>query len=404
MADKLTSLLQSHVAQDGDTKDKLLGASFIVVNKDGTTLFSGSSGRTNQPYDASPNFTTNSFAWVASLTKLLTSISLLQLVGRNLLTLDGDLRPLIPEFAKVQILRGFDESNSGTPILEPNTSPVTLRQLLTHTSGYGYDMLHPALSRWCQSTGHNQHNMSRPGWDTPLVFVPGGEGGWTYGSGIDWAGIALEEITGQTLGEYFEENLFKPLGIKDSTFKSKEITQDLEGRKVRLSYRTEENETAIKVGEVPIPVEGFEKESGGAGLWTTAEEYSRVLRAVLDGGCGILSSELVDEMFRPQLNEEQQATLKKTLVPNGLAPDYVGVEDAQENFGLAGALNLKDLPGRRKKKSMMWSGMCNGHWWIDRETGIAGVLFVSVMPFGDAVVNKLYRELESVVYEELVPK
>ncbi|KAK4231862.1 beta-lactamase/transpeptidase-like protein [Podospora fimiseda] len=396
MADKLNSILQSHVAQEDNTTDKLLGASFILVNKN-NTLFAGSSGRINQPYAASAPFTTTSFAWVASLTKLLTSISLLQLVERNLLTLDGDLRPLIPEFNTVQILRGFNDSNS--PILEPNTSPLTLRHLLTHTSGYGYDMMHPNLTLWCRSTGHNQHAMSRAGWDTPLVFSPGREAGWAYGTGIDWAGIVLEEITGQTLGEYFREHLFKPLGIKDSTFKSKEITQELEKRKVKLSFRTEEKE--LEVGDVPIPVEAFEKESGGAGLWTTAEEYSRVLKAVLNGE--ILGKELMDEMFKRQLNEEQQVTLKKTLAENGMAPDYEGVEeDVEENFGLAGALNLKDLPGRRKGGSLMWSGMCNSHWWIDRESGIAGVLVVAVMPFGDSVVNKLYRELESVVYDEFV--
>ncbi|KAK4161697.1 beta-lactamase/transpeptidase-like protein [Cladorrhinum sp. PSN259] len=405
MSSNLTSILESHVAQDDNTKDKLLGAAFILVNKD-TTLFSGSTGKINQPFSTSADFTTASFAWVASMTKLLTSICALQLVQRNLLTLDQDLRPLIPEFAKAQILRGFDESGT-QPILEPNASPLNLRQLLSHTSGYVYDMMHPDLAKWAELNGHNQHAWNRAALDTPLVFVPGKEGGWAYGTSTDWAGIVVEEISGQSLGEYMRENLFEPLGIKDSTFKSKEISAQLEARKVRISFRTTEG-NALEVGDGPSPVEGFEKESGGAGLWTTAEDYAKVLKAVLKAGSaeegGILSQELVDEMFRPQLNGEQTVTLRKEMEKSPIAPEYKGVEDAEANFGLAGALNLKDLPGRRKKGSMMWSGIANSHWWIDRESGVAGVLFVSVMPFGDPVVDELYRELETAVYEEFVTK
>lgn len=404
MAEKLTSILQSHIVQDEDTKNKLLGAAFVVVNKDGP-LASTSAGHTNLPHPTSPAFTPASLAWAASMTKLLATISILQLVERKLLTLDDDVRPLVLELANAQILRGFDESNSGAPILEPNTSPMTIRQLLTHTSGYGYDFFEMDLQRWAQVTGTTSEifGATKEGWNWPLVFAPGGEGGWTYGVGIDWAGVVLEHVTGQSLGQYTRENLFGPLGIKDTTFRSKEVSEELETRKVRLSFRSGEDGT-LSVGEVPVRLDGFEHESGGAGIWTTAEEYARVLMAVLNGGGEVLSREMVDEMFRPQLNEEQVASFKKQAAPGPMMPDYEGVEDHDQSFGLGGALNLKNLPGRRKKGSLMWSGMCNSHWWIDRETGIAGVLIVAVLPFGDAVVNQMYRELEAAVYEEFVPK
>jgi len=404
MAEKLTSILQSNVIQDDNTKNKLLGAAFVVVNKDGP-LASASAGHTNLPVSTSPAFTPASLAWAASMTKLLATISVLQLVERKLLTLDEDVRPRVPELAKAQILRGFDESKSGAPILEPNTSPITIRQLLTHTSGFGYDFFEADLQRWAKFTGTPSEiiGASKEGWNWPLVFAPGGEGRWAYGVGIDWAGVVLEHVTGQSLGQYMRENLFGPLGTKDTTFRSMPVSDDLEARKVRLSFRNPEDGT-LTVGEMPIRVDGFEHDSGGAGIWTTAEEYARVLVAVLNGGGGVLGREMVDEMFQPQLTEEQAVSFKKQAPPGPMMPDYVGVEDHEQNFGLGGALNLKDLPGRRKAGSLMWSGICNAHWWVDRETGIAGVLIVAVLPFGDAVVNQMYRDLEAAAYEAFVTK
>lgn len=146
--EKLNSILRAYTATDSDTTNKLLGASFVVINKDGTfatlrllnkhhctgnandplpgieILYSGAAGR--QGFDPnSAAWTPKTFTWLASVSKLITLICVMMLVESGKANLDDDLRPLIPELASMQILKGFDDD--GKPKLEQNHSPITLR-------------------------------------------------------------------------------------------------------------------------------------------------------------------------------------------------------------------------------------------------------------------------------------
>ena len=135
--EKIQQVLDSYSAKGEDTKDKILGASFIVLDKDGETFFSvwklandlpgllfqGSTGRRDLAQD-SASFDADTFVELASMTKLLTAISVLQVVEQGLIGLEDDVRPHIRQLAEAQILRGFDENDK--PILEDNTKPITL--------------------------------------------------------------------------------------------------------------------------------------------------------------------------------------------------------------------------------------------------------------------------------------
>ncbi|KAK4176770.1 beta-lactamase/transpeptidase-like protein [Triangularia setosa] len=404
MAATLDSILQKYVAQGDITVNKLLGAALIVANETGI-LYSGSAGRIKLATSA-PAFDTDSFSWVASLTKVITTICVLQIVERGLIGLDDDVRHLIPELATVQILRGFDEENGGAPIMVENNTPITLRQLLTHTIGQGYDVGDPDLIRWSQYMGRtvNATSSTREGWNTPLKFEPGK--GWYYGTAIDWAGLALEVLTGTTLGEYMQEHVLDPLGMKETTFHPlrPEIQEKVKDRQVEVAYRGEDG--GLIEGPLITPLEP-PVESGGSGLFTTAVDYIKFLQALLQDANGkgnLLKKETVDELFRPQLDDKQKEDQAKILVGTGFAPDFDELTASEMSWGLTGALNLVDLATGRKKGSMMWSGVVNPHWFIDPTTGIAATLIVSVLPFGDPVPGKLYKELESVVYSELLKK
>ncbi|KAK3313120.1 beta-lactamase [Apodospora peruviana] len=410
-------ILSEYVAARGDgatTKDKVLGAAFVVVSKD-EILYRGAAGYTSLAPSAT-EFSPNSFTWVASMTKIFTVTCLMQLVERGLINLDDDdLRKLVPELAQMQILKGFTDDEH--PILEDNDKPITLRHLLTHTVGLGYDIADPDLLRWSRVTNRAVTNLSYTleGWTTPLKFPPGE--GWFYGSAIDWAGQVLEKVTGQTLGEYMASHIFAPLGITDTTFRS--LTHLLaddriitENRKVPCSVR---DSATGELSNCPLPVPVDPPvESGGAGLWTTADDHARLLQALLkagnsnsntqDGEVGsiILSKESVDEMFRPQLDEVQHGMLKylTDMFRDGMVSEFP--PGTAVDHGLGGIVNTEDVTGKRKKGSMMWQGMCNSHWWMDRETGIAATLIVNVMPLPDAVVIRLYSDLELAVYGDLV--
>ncbi|KAK4187790.1 beta-lactamase/transpeptidase-like protein [Podospora australis] len=408
MADKLSSILEAYVAKGEDTKDKLLGAAFIVVNKDGV-LYQGSAGRIDLP-TSSPAFDENSFTRVASMTKIIAATSVMQIVERGLIGLDDDVRSLVPELAGMQILQGFEDTEE-KPILVDNDRPITLGGLLTHTVGLAYDLGDADLQRWSTAIGRTTNTLTctREGWTTPLKFAPGD--GWYYGTSNDWAGLVLQAVTGQTLGEYMKENIFEKLGMRDTAFRSKELEEKVTRRKVELSYRGEGG--ALSVGPVPIVLEP-PVDSGGAGLWMTAADHIKVVqglvKAITGDEGGLLKKETADELFRPQLNENQRTHLKNMVIATGMAQDFN--PDTPADWGLGGAINLEDLPDRRKKGSMMWGGMCNANWvssgsfcpppWIDPKTGIGATFFASVLPFPDPVVKKLYRELEAAVYELLL--
>ncbi|GJN73386.1 hypothetical protein PLICBS_007464 [Purpureocillium lilacinum] len=271
--------------------------------------------------------------------------------------------------------------------------------LLTHTVGLGYDLADPALAKWSAKVGRRATNLdwSRAGFTTPLSFAPGD--GWQYGTAIDWAGLVLEAATGQSLGEYMQTHVFGPFGMRDTGFWPEKLPQTA-SRAVTFSYR----DAAIgrlKPGP-PSVAERHDVESGGAGMYTTAYDYARFLRGLLNGE--LVSEATLSQMLEPQLNSAQKEMFEGIVyhsgVQVGFAPEFP--TGLPLNHGLGGALNMEDVSGKRRKGSMMWSGACNSHWWIDRASGIAAVLIVNVQPHGDAIAVRLYDELERVVYAHLV--
>jgi len=419
---RLDDILKSYVAQGTDTTDKLLGGTFAVLDKHGKTVFQGSSGRADFPLDAAP-YEPNTPTIIWSMTKLITATCILQLVEQGLITLDQDVRLIVPELAKLQLFRGFDES--GKAILAENTKPISMRYvwstspppaesnlnhsaLLTHTSGLAYDLGEPDLLAWSDSVNRTSRSgtWNLDGFATPLVFPPGE--GWRYGSGIDWAAQALERVTGRKLDAYMDERILAPLGMKSTTFWP-HARADLKDRLAAVSFRPVDanggGEPLVPIPN-PAPVE-HEIESGGAGLYSTLSDYARFVAAVVTRNPVLFKDDKTfDLLFAPQLSDAQREAMETVVAPNQdlYAPDIPA--GLPIDFGFGGMINMADVPGRRRKGSVMWSGFANAHWWIDRESGVAGVLFVTVMrePPGDPVVIKLYRELEEAVYKEFVGK
>lgn len=342
------------------------------------------------------------------MTKLATATCAMQLVERGQIGLDDDVRPLVPALRRLPLLRGF--VGADIPFLEANTSPVTLRHLLTHTAGLGYAGGDPDYTRWAKHVGRAPNEDLRgtlAAWETPLKFPPGR--GWYYGSAVDWAGQVVEAVSGKKLGTHMTESLFGPLGMGDSTFRRDELPH-VRDRTVPSSRRDPDT-GELAAGEDPFPAlaEGG-VESGGAGLYTTAADYAKLLRVLLgslaggvEGDGALLKRATVEEMVRPQLTEEQRRWLKflTDLFHDGLVPDFS--KGMPLDHGISGVINMQDEPGKRKKGSMMWGGLCNGHWFIDPASGIGATLFTNILPQPDAAVSRVWDELERAVYGELLP-
>lgn len=358
-------------------------------------LYHGAAGRIDFAPDSAP-WGPDTLSWIASMTKLASAVCVLQIVEQGLVSLDEDVRPMIPFLAHVEIIRGFDGATR-KPLLEPNTSPITLRHLLTHTTGLAYDLGEDVLMKWRRAVGKDLINMTwtLEGFSTPLLFAPGTS--WVYGTGIDWAVLVLEHVTGQKISAYMSEHLFGPLGIAHTGFWPAELAT----RAPPAAVPNRDGGGGLVPAPSPVP-DVHPVESGGAGLFSTTADYAKLLGAVLRGDALLLGADSMALLFAPQLEGAVlRAMTERVAAARGIfATEYA--QDTPINFAFGGMLNAADVPGKRAKGSMMWSGYTNPHWWIDRARGVAGVLQVSLLPPGDPVVAQLYDALERTVYGDLL--
>ncbi|KAL7955260.1 beta-lactamase/transpeptidase-like protein [Trichoderma compactum] len=395
--DTLDALLRRDIAVGDDTKDKLLGAAFVVTNRDGV-IYSGSAGRVGMDVD-SPKFDIHTVTYGASLTKLPSAVCLMRLVEQDRLPLDSDVRKLVPEVRRMQVLRGFTPEEQ--PILEDNERPMTLKQLILNTAGLRYDVGDPDLQRWSKAIGRpigKTIRLSRDSCTVPLSFPPGD--GWAYGPALDWAGIALETVTGMKLGDYMKQNVLDPLGMHDTGFRVNQLPHTAD-RRAQVTLRDADSDTLSHFEVVP---EEPEMDSAGAGIHTTANDYARLLRAMLQAEPGVVSGKTAREMFSPQLDPAQRRMLQESLYAPERKPAYIPEfpDGVELQYGYGGLLTMSGWPGQRRKGSLCWTGAANSRWWIDPESGIAAVLVVAVFPFGDVVATTLYADLVKAVYDELV--
>jgi len=183
---------------------RIAGAVAAVADRDGVT-YTRQAGVRQAGEPAA--MTQDTIFWLASMTKAVVSVAALREVEAGRLSLDGDLSGLLPEFSGLKVLEGFGED--GTPRLRPARRAPTLRDLLTHTSGFGYAFLSADLTRWHASTGAADPNGgTRAAHVLPLLHDPGEA--WSYGIGIDWAGLAVEAASGQRLDAYLAEHILGP--------------------------------------------------------------------------------------------------------------------------------------------------------------------------------------------------
>jgi CubicO group peptidase (beta-lactamase class C family) len=230
------------------------------------------------------------------------------------------------------------------------------RHLLTHTLGLGYDLADPDLIKWSKAVGRTANCMdwSLDGFNTPIKFAPGD--GWYYGTAMDWAGQVLEKVTKETVGAYMRKHIFGPLGMDDTTFRYKTLPH-VSHRSVATTTRAKDG--SLTSGSAPVRAE-HPIESGGAGLFSTADDYGKFLHAFL--AYKLINRETMDQMFTPQLNDSQRQMLN--LIAYG-SPEMFTPEFSQHielTHGLGGMMNLEDVPGKRRKGSLTWSGMANSRW------------------------------------------
>lgn len=327
---------------------------------------------------------------IASMTKAVVTAAALQQVERGALSLDAPIAEVAPEIAGFEVLDGF--AADGSPRLRPPARPITLRHLLTHTSGLGYDFFDEGLQR---ARAANPPTPGSRAWlGGPLLFDPGA--GWAYGTGIDFAGFAVEAVTGQRLDAYVAREITGPLGMADTGF---DPAAPRAGPPVTLSARQEDGTL------VPFPMViggGVSGEyiSGGGGLFGTAADYMRFQRMILNGGsldgARILKPGTVAEMARNQIGALRAGAIPTVNPALSHAVDVFPGMDAK--WGLGFIINPDPGPHGRAPGSLAWAGLANCYYWIDPASDVAGVILMQFLPFADPGAQAAYAAFERAVY------
>ena len=385
LKDKLDAVLK-RAADAGDVP----GVIAMVTNAEGA-IYQGAFGKRAADLDAV--MTTDTVCWIASMTKALTATAALQLVEQGKLDLESPASQWLPALGQQQVLEGFDAK--GKPITRAPTRAITLRHLLTHTAGFGYEFLSEEIQRYQQSEGiPSVVGCERASLNLPLLFDPGTR--FEYGISLDWVGQLVEAASGQTLGAYFAEHLFGPMGMQDTGFV---MSPGMRERKAKIHQRVDGQLVPLDL-EMPSPPP---IEMGGSGLYSTVGDYLKFLRMLLNRGAAtngrVLKAETVDLLSRNQMGELVVPSLR-TANPM-LTNDMHLPPDNPQQWGLLNMINTKPMPTGRKAGSLMWAGLSNCYYWVDPTTQLAGVFLTQILPFADVKAMPLFFEFEYTVYQNL---
>jgi CubicO group peptidase (beta-lactamase class C family) len=322
---------------------------------------------------------------IASMTKPITSAAVMQLVETGKIKLDEPAPSYLPELAAVKVLENG--------VLRPPKSPPTVRQLLSHTSGFVYEFLNRDLFDLVAKGSLPSHFAGGDGFmKAPMTFDPGTR--WEYGISADWLGRIVEKVSGQKLDAYLRQAVFDPLGMDDTYFN---VPPDKQRRIVHASHRGADGALVASPPEPAMPVEFF---SGGGGLYATADDYMKFLRAILGGGqlgpARILRADSVEQMARNQIGPLDLRVLP-SLMPN-LLKDGAPMPGRPEKFGLGFAMNTTPIEGGRGANTLSWAGIFNTFFWIDRERKLCAVFLTQMLPLLEDGPQEALNDFERAVY------
>jgi CubicO group peptidase (beta-lactamase class C family) len=391
-----------HAYLESLVEERKIAGAVALVLKDGEVVYSDELGM--RDVEAEQPMTEDTIFRIASMSKPITSVGVLMLVEEGRISLDDPVSKYIPAFGKVQVaVRGAN----GKVRRVRAERPITIRDLLTHTSGLSYGLigdeyLAPLYAKagvsdgLVETPGTMADNVARLA-KLPLANQPGKA--WHYGLSVDVLGAIIEKVSGQTLAEYLEERIFAPLGMNDTGFR---VAPEDEARLAAVYRPAGDDQTIERLPEGPnktghaiysasYPLDRESRfYSGGAGLVSTARDYARFAQMLLEGGSldgvQILKPETVAEMTRSQTGD----------LPLQLGP-------AGDGFGLgvavvseAAASTVGSAPG--SAGSFSWAGFYNTLFWVDPQEKLVAVVLTQISPSDHIDMGTGFR---SRVYEAL---
>jgi CubicO group peptidase (beta-lactamase class C family) len=324
---------------------------------------------------------------IASMTKAVTSVGVMQLVEQGKLGLDDEVSKYLPRLKSPQVFSKVDEQ-AGSYLTQPAKRPITIRQLLTHTSGIGYSWSDRGLAIAQKKTGAINDS------ELPLVNEPGAQ--WTYGASTRVLGELIEKITGERIDAYLDKHIAGPLGMRDTTYT---VPADKYSRVVTVHQKAN---NAITETQNPTPIPATIR--GDGGLFSTAADYSRFVQMILNrgrlGGVRILEESTVAEMAK-----NQTGSVKVRLQPTAdllrSKPYPLGAGEDVWGLGFQIAAPKTPNPSMRSPGSLSWAGINNTFYWIDPQKQVGAVILMQMLPFYDEAALRVLNGFEERVYRNL---
>jgi methyl acetate hydrolase len=259
--DALSRQLSGAVSR-GDTA----GVVVPVVGRDGV-LYEGAAGKLDGAHDiAMPG---NAIFSIASMTKPVTSVAIMMLLEEGKLKLDDPVSKYLTGFDNLQVITTFNEKDASYET-RPAKRPMTIRHLLTHTSGIAYAAFNPIVYRLKEATKKHE-------WELPLLSDPGDK--WNYGPSTAVLGMIVEKISGESLEAYFQQRIFVPLGMVDTSYAVPPAKQS----RVATEH-SRKNGVLQEQPREPIAVTPTAPFRGDCCLYSTAQDYGKFMEMLLNGG------------------------------------------------------------------------------------------------------------------------
>lgn len=357
------------------------GAVVLVVSPEGV-LYHEAFGRQDAARGVAMR--TDTIFRIASMTKPLTSLVALMLIEEGRLGLDDEVGRYLPAWKAPAVITSVDAAGRATT--RPATTPITIRHLLTHTSGIGYAWSHPSLAAIQQAAGTADL-------DLPLVNEPGER--WMYGASTRVLGHVIETIAGTPIDAVLAERLTGPLGMVDTGFA---VTAAQQARLVTIHQRLDGRLTEQPNGAVFPP-----SVRGDGGLVSTAADYGRFLRMLLNAGMHdgrrIAPASAIGAMTTNHLGAR---TVERQVAADRMRSKPYPLGAGADTWGLGFQLAARSPdPLARSEGSYSWAGINNTHFWVDPVRRVAVVVLAQVLPFYDDGAMAVLSGTERIVNSHL---
>jgi methyl acetate hydrolase len=326
---------------------------------------------------------------IASMTKPITSLAVMMLVEQGKVGLDDPIEKYLPLYANPRVIETFYPLD-GSYTTRAATGSITVKHLLTHTSGLGYGFASQILTQM-QGAPPNARPLPSP---LPLLHDPGTA--WTYGESTRVLGQLVEKVSGQELEAYLRQNIFEPLGMSDTFYDVPAVKQ----ARVITVHRWEGG----KLVETENPSKIDSPHNGDGGLTSTAADYGKFIRLFLNSGKLSDGRQLISARIAQLMGEAHTGTVRVRLQEPALPavsaafPLGAGRDSYGLGFQVTGA---PAVPSQRSPGSLAWAGIFNTEFWIDPSRGIGGILLMQYLPFYDKAAIETLQGFERRVYESL---